>query len=212
MGGFSLIVVLYLVVPGFIADTFFRYVRGMDKGGELERVLRSLVWSVFVLSLYLLLIGEPPEYLKDLGTANASPTFSRANLLQLAAHSLFATGVAGATAMIVESKKVRTKLQSIFARSLAERVPWDLMFGEHRAGRLVRVQRKDGPTYVGFLLTVSTGSAERSVVLYDPSIVTEGQAPKKIEDARLLYIAGSEIAEIRLAPTQEEENAAKPRE
>lgn len=212
MSGFSLIVVLYLLVPGFIADTFFRYVRGMDKGGEMERVLRSLVWSVFGLSVYLLFIGEPPEYLKDLGAANASPTFSRVNLLQLAAHSFLATGVAGVTAAIVETKKIRNGLQSIFSRSLAERVPWDLMFGEHRAGRYVRVERKDGPTYMGFLLTVSSGSAERAVVLYDPYRVTEDGALKKIEDARLLYIAGSEIAEIRLAPTQEEENAVKPRE
>jgi len=208
MSGLNLVVVLYLLVPGFIADTAFRTIRGLEKGNEMERVLRSIVWSLFGLGLYLAFSGVAPEYLGQLGKADASPSFTRVNLLQLGGHTLFSVSVAAICAQLLETKKVRGVIQAALGRTLAERLPWDFMWVDDSAGRFVRVELKNGRIYWGHKRAESTGSADKEIVLSD-LFLEEAGVRTYIADARLIYIPGSEIAEIRLSPTPEEANAAR---
>jgi hypothetical protein len=208
MSGFSLIVVLYLLVPGFIADTAFRTVRGLQKGEEADRVLRSLVWSLFGLGVYLA-VADAPEYLRQLGTGNTAPSFTSANLVGLAGHTLLSTAIAALCAKVLETKTVRDAIQTALGRTLAERPPWDFMWTDDAPGRFVRVTLKDGRIYWGHKRAASTGPDEKELVLSDLFIEEAGKR-KYIPDARLMYIPGGEIAEIRLSPTQEEADAARP--
>ncbi|HEV7596273.1 MAG TPA: DUF6338 family protein [Gemmatimonadaceae bacterium] len=211
MGGLSLLAIVYLLVPGFIADTLFRTIRGIEKGEDLERVLRSLVWSVFGLSIYLLVMGVAPEYVAQLAIKDAGPTFTRSNLLQLALHAAFSMLIAAAAAKLLETAKIRRTIQGALGKTLAERLPWDFMWLDESAGRKVRVVRKGekAPIYWGYIRSASTGSADKELLLREPAIEDENQIPHPIGTAHLLYIPGSEIAEIRLAPTKEEADAAR---
>jgi hypothetical protein len=206
MTALGLVVLIFVIVPGFIADTLFRSIRGMSKGGQFERILRALVWSVFGLGTYQLFLGKPPSYLAGLG-AEPDVVLFHLTVLPLALHSIFSAAAAFVTATVAEDRIVRVAFMRAFSRSLNERSAWDVMWHEHRRGRRVRIERKDGQVYWGDLASVSSGSGKHEILLADPSVYKgDPNNLEPVRDARFLYVAEDEIAEIRLGLTAEEWN------
>jgi hypothetical protein len=203
MTALGLVVLIFVIVPGFIADTLFRVIRGMSKGGEFERILRALVWSVFGLGLYQLFLDSLPPYLSNISQL-PDVVLKHLTVGPLVLHSVFSGLSAFVAASISEDRGVRKWFMRTFSRSLNERSPWDVMWHEHRAGRIVRLERKDGRIYVGKFVAASVG-AENDLLLVDPSL-EEGDPNNlvPIEDARFLYVPEDQIVEIRLGLTLEE--------
>ncbi len=54
MNDLSPVVLLFVVVPGFVADGAYRALHGAPKRSDIERTLRSVILSVVGLSSYLL--------------------------------------------------------------------------------------------------------------------------------------------------------------
>jgi len=71
MGDFGLVGIVFLIVPGFIADGIYRSTRGADLAdGDFRIGLRSLCWSLISLSICLLVFG-------DTGGKNGARSFTR---------------------------------------------------------------------------------------------------------------------------------------
>jgi hypothetical protein len=207
MTALGLVALLFVIVPGFIADTLFRSTRGMAKGGEFERVLRSIIWSVFGLGLYGAVLHEPPPYLTLLGQ-NANTVLGHLTVLPLVGHCAFSCLAAFITSAVAEDQKTRRIFMNVFRRSLNERSAWDVLWHEHSKDRLVYVARKDGAAYWGRMVAASAGTGKRELVLSDPSTVsTDPNRPTQMLDIRFVYLPEDQIAEIRFAKQGEEWNA-----
>lgn len=206
MSALGLLALIFVLAPGFIADTLFRSTRGLEKGREFERLLRSLVWSVFGIAVYQLLHGRPVPYLPAL-MGSARPFFGSPVLVPLAFQTVYSCGVALIASRIAENTLTKRLFQRVFRRPMAERGPWDVMWADFATGRKVRVERKDGVVYWGFVLAVSTGKGKKEILIREPSVATDnGRVLTPLVDVRLLYIGEDDIREIQLSKTGKEWN------
>ena len=71
----GLLGIIFVLVPGYIADLAFRACWGMSKGDEFDRSLRAIIWSIFGIVLFACIWNRPPIFIATLipGEKASSP-------------------------------------------------------------------------------------------------------------------------------------------
>jgi hypothetical protein len=207
MTSLGLVVLLFIIVPGFVADEVYGACFGTDKPTDVERTLRSLILSVFGLAVYLWLLKAPPPYLPKQLSDFAGVGFTEATGKALLLHTLFSCGVAIVGGVLLTNRYSTRIVSGVVGRSLGQPRAWDMMWANHRADRTVRVRTGDDTDrfFYGHCLSVSHGAHDKDIVLHDPHIVTSDDTIiDELYNVRLLYIPESQVKEIRLGQTPEE--------
>jgi hypothetical protein len=93
----GLVALVFMVIPGLIADHVYRACWGLEKGGRYDRTVRALVWSIVGLGVFTFIFGGPPNYLPVLTSGATAADFGRWTLPALLAHTVFAGGARGSS-------------------------------------------------------------------------------------------------------------------
>lgn len=216
MDKFGFVVLLFVLVPGFIADQAYAACWGAEKPSDAERAIRSLIWSVFGLALYLWRYDAPPPYVPaNLGQWDAA-SFTSASLRAIAVHTLYALYLAFVTGWFLTRSLTRVFFSAFFGRSLRDNRAWDMLWTQVANGRTVRVRVSDRPEdgfIFGHCLAASTGHADKDLLLHDPKIIDEeSQIVDDLAGIRVLFIPEKQIREIRLGLSTEEQERRERRE
>lgn len=184
----NLIALLFVVVPGFLADYARRIVFGHRKASDFERTVLSLTWSAFGLAAYLA-IGDliawvsrsthpprlfVPAYLTALGTVSgqAAVTLDAWVFVTLGMHTAFAIGVA-----LTSVRAMRTSFGRWVLGGVANRTTdsvWMQLWSVHQPGadgknpRWVQVITSRGDRISGRFISASDEGDARDVLLGDP--------------------------------------------
>jgi hypothetical protein len=77
----GLVALVFMIIPGFIADQVYRACWGLETGDRYDRTVRALIWSVLGLALFAGAFGGIPNYLPLVADPNA---YSHAAILAAA--------------------------------------------------------------------------------------------------------------------------------
>lgn len=160
MANVSLVVLLLVIVPGFIADSAYRAVLGGRPLSDAERTLRSLILSVMGLAAYLLsgalagaIIGmcpqchlelppilRAPPYVTGLSQtpSNAAIGLDVQSVLGLTLHILWTLAVAALWGRIVSLATTRRLFRRVAGRSLGVSGVWAVFWNDFFPGPVAR--------------------------------------------------------------------------
>ena len=201
MDKFGLVVVLFLIVPGFLADQVFVTCWGLKKGSDVERLARSLIWSVLGLALYLWRFDVPPPYVPQRLNQWDSASLDAASLRAIGVHTGLSAYIAFTMGWLLARRITQQVFSALFHRSLADSRAWDMLWNDHE-GRSVRVRLKDGRIVFGWCLAASDADKDKDLVLHDPKIVDDQMVEQNaLADVRVVYLKESEICEVHLGRT-----------
>jgi hypothetical protein len=204
MDRLGLLALVFVVIPGYIADEAFRLCWGLEKCNEFERLLRCMVWSLFGLAVYALLVGHAPSYLPVAAAESSSVIFDRRTLGELAGHC-GCTIVVALLVGLVTSLKVTHRLSvQILGRPVRAERPWDLLMRHYRKDRQIKVELTNGDVYFGNHVASSTGDDPSELALRDPSIRTSTGEWQVVAETRILYFKAEQIRAIHFSKTFEE--------
>lgn len=212
MGLEALIVLLFFLVPGLIADSLFRFLlwrRGTDKE---DRILRGLYFSATGLLVLVaigfipLLDGDLPEYLFPAWWAaaeTADQSIVRTVLRSWGAHTVASILVALLLVWILSRPRTAELLQKFVKQSLYE-TAWQ-EFAERYFERWVVVTTSAGHQYYGILGTVS-GRDDKDIILHNPAAYEADDAGEIIQVAgtEAVFIPADQIAEIAVSYPSDE--------
>jgi hypothetical protein len=193
----GLVALLFVLVPGFVADRAYSQFRGQVELSETERVLRSLVFSVFGLSAYLVVgagIAEcvgalsrgaarawpwivTPPYINSL-TANSAnqPESSRISLdasalLALTWHIAWSMLLAVGWALLLNTQRAEAFVTQRSGRSLRGGGAWGALWS-----KVYTTDDAGQPLRGASLRKVSVALVDGSLILGDMQLVNDNPA------------------------------------
>jgi hypothetical protein len=220
----SLLVLLFVIVPGFLADSVFRLAYGERRLTDFERTVRSLIFSAFGLLAYLALVQgidalvASSERYRGIETWILSPPY-----LQALGDAAGKTGVAlGLTAFLpFLLHTMVTVLLALFwggvlSRPWAERLysrstgrsaggsAWQILWGrlhpsDHPA-RWLTVRLSGGHRVMGRFQLASDVLEEKDLVLGDPWFWDAEREDWFAENTRYIFIPAGKLESIALSP------------
>lgn len=215
----SLLALLFVIVPGFVADSVRRVVFGERKTSDFERTIHSLVFSAIGLGAYLaagaaargLGVGDQswfsPPYLPaiadPLGKTGVPVTWLILPTLLL--HSLFSSGVALIIVKVVRSKPASWILEHVAGRSLdpAWSIFWAKYYPAKRSERWLTVVSGD-QRILGRFLAASDPSEAQDLVLGDPLFWDKERTQWHADGVRVVFVPAGKIDAILLSPVEGE--------
>jgi hypothetical protein len=202
-GAFGVLGVIFVLVPGYIADLAFRACWGASKGDEFDRSLRSIIWSVLGFILYVGAWGKAPRFADLFVIRPTLESFDWKVTSSWAVDVVFCTGGALLVGWIANAKWAQKRFAKWFKRSLTFETPWESAWAREGQMRHIRVVMKDGPVYVGRGYSMSQDMEQKELLLADPSEEKDG-AFTPVAGIRFMYIRVDETREIHFSYTEEE--------
>lgn len=206
MDSLGLVALVFMLIPGFIADQAYRACWGLETGDHYEGTLRALVWSVLGLGLYALVFGGMPNYLPVL-TDNTALAPGRWTFFALVGHTALATVAATAVGWTVSQKPVHDWFVRTFGRSMRDESLWDMIMRHDIKGRGVLVELVDGRALTGTHYATSTSSDKKEMAIADPFERQPDGSWRLLDDTRLLFVAEKNIRLMKLSLTDAERKA-----
>jgi hypothetical protein len=220
----SLLVLLFVIVPGFLADSVFRLTYGERRLTDFERTVRSLIFSAFGLLAYLAVVqaldaavGHLPRY-GGLASWIVSPPY-----LQALGDTAGKTGVVlGFRAFLpfllhtLVTVLLALSWGGILSRPWAERwysrstgrsaggSAWQILWGRlhptESPARWLTVRLSGGLRVMGRLQAANDLTEEKDLVLGDPWIWDAEKGDWFAENTRYIFIPAGKIESIALSP------------
>lgn len=220
----NVVTLLFVIVPGFVADAARRAWFGERKTSDFERTVHSLVFSVFGLGAYLTVAAfvhwwipstwaekafSPPYLAAVFGGSGGQPAV-RVDawlLVILGLHTLFATAVALGALRFLRSKDVSNWLQKHAGRSLDP--AWTMLWARHYpvpkdGGERWITVISGGSRILGRFIGASDPTEAQDLILGDPLFWDEQRTQWRADGVRLVFIPAAKIDAIYLSPAGDE--------
>jgi hypothetical protein len=220
----SLVVLLFVVVPGFLADSVFRLTYGERRLTDFERTVRSLIFSAFGLLAYLALVQGvdalvasserfrgikawvlSPPYLQALGDASGKTgvVLGLTAFLPFLLHTL----VTVLLALLWGGVLSRPWVEGLYSRSTGRSAggsAWQILWGRlHPSAapaRWLTVRLSGGLRVMGRLQVADDLPEEKDLVLGDPWFWDAEKGDWFAENTRYIFIPAGKIESIALSP------------
>jgi hypothetical protein len=221
----NLLSLLFVVVPGFIADKALRAWYGQRKTSDFELTVRSLIFSVLGLAVYLGLSAGVvalwpaaaasgvvrPAYLAAVGDASGktAAVIDATAMGAVLLHTAIATTLALLWTWVITRKRVTNFLATHAGRSLRSNA-WQLTWGEYArtedpGGRWVTVVLTDGTRVRGQMQVASDPLDDKDLLLVHPFFWEPDPGRWRAENVRFVYLRESQIHSVLLAPAGDEQ-------
>jgi hypothetical protein len=220
----SLVVLLFVVVPGFLADSVFRLTYGERRLTDFERTVRSLIFSAFGLLAYLALAQGidalvalspryrgiapwllSPPYLQALGDSagKTGVVLGLTAFLPFLLHTLVTLLLALAWGWVLS----RPWVEGLYGRSTGRSTggsAWQILWGRlhpsDAPARWLTVRLSGGLRVMGRLQVADDLSGDKDLVLGDPWFWDAEKADWFAENTRYIFIPAGKIESIALSP------------
>jgi hypothetical protein len=226
---------MFIIVPGFIADTVLRAAYGDKRLSDFERTIRSIVLSVFGLLLYLPVIElveltshqffpharfpswmVKPQYLPALGDSSGKTvvTLEATTFLPFLAHTFVTIGAALMWGWFLSIGSVQRLFIQHTGR-VTNGTSWQLFWSKFHPvtadaslKRLVTVRLSDGGRIMGEFQSASDPVEDKDLVLGNPWFWDAGRHDWHADNTRFVYISAAKIDSISLSPVGAETAAS----
>lgn len=224
----NLLVLIFFIVPGFIADTVLRAAYVDKRLSDFERTVRSIILSVFGLLAYLSIVQLlnsalmavtdqriagwmlAPPYLTTLGSAKEAATELNAYaLVPFAVHTLVTVALALSWGKLVASQRAEQFFITHTGR-LTVGTSWQLLWSRFypvtltappsARKRLVTAVLQGGGRIMGELQSASTPLEDKDLVLGNPWFWHAERKDWHAQNTRFVYIPMGRIEYIALSP------------
>ena len=224
MSSTSLLVLLFVIVPGFLADSVFRLTYGERRLTDFERTVRSLIFSAFGLLAYLAVIQAvdaavaypprysglvrwivSPPYLQALGDTAGKPgvVLGFRSFVPFLLHTL----VAVLLALLWGGILSRPWAERLYSRSTGRAAggsAWQILWARlHPSGppaRWLTVRLSSGLRVMGRLQVANDLTEEKDLVLGDPWFWDAEKKDWFAENTRYIFIPAGKIESIAMSP------------
>jgi hypothetical protein len=218
----NVVTLLFIIVPGFIADSARRALYGERKVSDFQRTIHSLIFSAFGLGAYLAIGAavrawvaapwlhrafSPPYVSAVFDPATSNPVSAdRWLLLALLLHSVFASLIALIVMKAMRSRWMTTWLQNRAGRSLdpAWSMLWDRHYSTPDAGERWLTVMSGGERILGRFVAASDPSEAQDLILGDPLFWDPDRKQWHADGVRVVFIPQSKIDAIFLSPASGE--------
>ncbi|MEW5929960.1 MAG: DUF6338 family protein [Gemmatimonadota bacterium] len=220
----SLLVLLFVVVPGFMADSIYRLTFGERRLTDFERTVRSLIFSAFGLLAYLAgaqavhaLVGRvrgydgllawivSPPYLQALGDAEGKTgvLLGWTAFVPFVLHTVVTVLVALLWGWALSRPWVERWYSESTGRSTggsAWQILWGRLHASEAPARWLTVRLSGGLRVMGRLQVADDLPDEKDIVLGDPWFWNEEKGDWFAENTRYIFIPAGKIESIALSP------------
>jgi hypothetical protein len=220
----SLLVLLFVIVPGFLADSVFRLAYGERRLTDFERTVRSLIFSAFGLLAYLAVVQAvdaalaylprysgladwvvSPPYLEALGdtAGKTAVVLGLHAFLPFLLHTLVTVLLALVWGGILSrpwAERWYSKSTGRSAGGSAWQILWSRLHPSESPARWLTVRLSGGLRVMGRLQVATDLPEEKDLILGDPWFWDADKKDWFAENTRYIFIPAGKIESIAMSP------------
>jgi hypothetical protein len=224
----SLLVLLFVIVPGFLADSVFRLAYGERRLTDFERTVRSLIFSAFGLLAYLAVVQAvdaalaylprfggladwvvSPPYLQALGdtAGKTAIILGLQAFLPFLLHTLVTILLALSWGGLLSrpwAERWYSKSTGRTAGGSAWQILWSRLHPSKSPARWLTVRLSGGLRVMGRLQVANDLTEEKDLILGEPWIWDAEKEDWFAENSRCIFIPAGKIESIALSPGGDE--------
>ncbi len=204
MDKFNFVAIVFLFLPGFVADGVYRLLHGSTElTSEVQRLLRALMWSFLGVGIMVAFQGTVPPYMQRIDSTHATllAQFDWAAVVSLATQTGAASLLAFLTALMMRAVEA-----NVARRGLGTPSAWNRLRQDAGRNTSVVIKLRDGSHARGILRAIGAGSKADLLIEHEQmresernaDAVPASQSSLPAEQVEYTWIPRSQISAVQL--------------